>query len=371
MKQYSNKVIIDSLHLPMLTCFEDIVREVRLSGKLVYWVTKKDAEGKYKTFYIDKKDGTKREINAPSLSVKIFQKWILENILYRISASQYSYGFERGRRKGSPLVHCAEMHKNSLYVLKMDLKNFYPSIKQERVFFEFRNKGYNDEVSSLLTNACVRDDKLPQGAVTSAYLANLICRKLDARIAGYCNKRNIVYTRYADDLTFSCDDRDLLKRIFGTIKKIVENEGFLLNENKTIFMTPKGHKKVLGVTINDNLIKAPKELKRIIRAVLHYEVSTGDYSMNDKVRGYIAYIDSIENNYKNKCISYLIKLSQSTLSLFPDIVEAYNNNKIFKELPDMEEKDPIDFVDLEDVNDFSDMIYWEHEEYLISHGINK
>lgn len=226
MKEYSNKVIIDSLNLPMLTCFDDIVQEVRLSGKLVYWLTKEEADRKYKTFFIDKKDGSKREINAPSMAVKLFQRWILENILYHIKSSKYSYGFEKGKRKGSPLVHCAEKHKNNLYVLKMDLKNFYPSIKREKVFYQFTNIGYNKEVSNLLTNACVYHGRLPQGAVTSAYMANLICRKMDNRIAGYCNKRNIMYTRYADDMTFSSDDRDLLRNSYGTISKIIKREGF-------------------------------------------------------------------------------------------------------------------------------------------------
>ena len=180
----------------------------------MYWLTKMDAEGKYKVFHVNKKDGTPRTIHAPAWSVKLFQRWILENILYKIKTSQYSYGFEKGIRRGSPLVQCAEKHKNNLYVLKMDLKNFYPSIQRERVFYAFTDIGYNDEVANLLTNACVHDDALPQGAVTSAYLANIICRKLDVRIAGYCNKRNIDYTRYADDLTYSCDDRDLLKKFF-------------------------------------------------------------------------------------------------------------------------------------------------------------
>ena len=52
MKRYSNKTIIASLNLPMLTCFDDIVKEVRLDAKLIYWLTKKDAYRKYKTFYI-------------------------------------------------------------------------------------------------------------------------------------------------------------------------------------------------------------------------------------------------------------------------------------------------------------------------------
>lgn len=369
MKKYSNKTVIESLGLPMLTCFDDLVKELSLSGNLVYLLTKQDSEGRYKTFFIEKKDGNKRKINAPSLALKIVQRWVLENILYKIKTSQYSYGFTKGKRKGSPLVYCAEKHKNNLYVLKLDLKNFYPSINREKVFYAFSNIGYNADVSNLLTNICVVDDELPQGAVTSPYLANLISRKLDLRIAGYCNKRNIVYTRYADDLTFSSDDRELLRKIYGMVEKIVEDEGFCLNQKKTVFMTPKNHKEVLGVTINDSLLKAPKEIKRNIRAMLHYEVVTGDYTMNDKIRGYVAYVDSIEKNYKNKCISYLQKLSKSTLCLFPDVVEAYNSNKIYKELPDMKEKRATDFVDLEDADDFFDMVYYEHKEYLISQGL--
>lgn len=134
-------------------------------------------------------------------------------------------------------------------------------------------------------------------------------------------------------------------------------------------MTPKSHKVVLGVTINDSLLKAPKEIKKSIRAMIHYEVATGDYTMNDKIRGYVAYVDSIEKNYKNKCISYLQKLSESMLCLFPDVVKAYNSNKIYKELPDMKEKRATDFVELKEADDFCNMIYHEHEEYLISSGL--
>lgn len=369
MKKYSNKTVIESLGLPMLTCFDDLVKELGLSHNLVYWLTKQDAEGRYKTFFIKKKDGDKRKINAPSLSLKIVQRWVLENILYKIKTSQYSYGFTKGERKGSPLVYCAEKHKNNLYILKLDLKNFYPSIKREKVYYFFLNIGYNTDISNLLTNICVVGDELPQGAVTSPYLANLICRKFDLRIAGYCNKRNIAYTRYADDLAFSCDDRELLRKIYGMVKKIVEDEGLCLNQKKTVFMTPKNHKELLGVTINDSLLKAPKEIKKSIRAMLHYEVATGDYTMNDKIRGYIAYVDSIEKNYKNKCIGYLQKLSESTLCLFPDVVKAYNSNKIYKELPDMKEKQVTDFVELKATDDFSNMIYHEHEDYLISKGL--
>lgn len=364
MKKYSNKTVIESLRLPMLTCFDDLVRELSLSGKLVYWLTKQDAEGRY-TIFFDKKDGDKRKICAPSMSLKIVQRWVLKNILYKIKVSQYSYGFAKESLKGSPLVSCAEKHNKNLYLLKLDLKEFYPSIKRKHVYYTFINIGYNSDISNLLTNLCVVDNELPQGAVTSPYLANLVCRNLDLRIAGYCNKRNIVYTRYADDLTFSCDDEALLRKIYSMIKKIIEDEGFCLNQKKTVFMTPKTHKVILVVTVNDNLLKVPREMKRYIRAMLHYEVVTGNYVMNDKIRGYISYVDFIEKNYKQKCIKYLKKLSASTLYLYPDIVKAYNSNKIFAELPDMIEKQEADYIDSKSDDDFLNMNVMNENIFLL------
>ena len=367
MKKSSNKVVIDSLGLPMITNFEDLVMNLHLNGKLVYWLTSED-EKRYKTYYIEKKDGSKREINAPVLSLKIVQKWVLMNILYKIKTSPYTEGFKKDG-SGSPLVRCAKKHRNYLFVMKMDIKDFYPSIHRSKVFNEFVNIGYNSIVSNLLTNICVLGDKLPQGAVTSAYLANLICRRLDFRIAGYCNKRDIVYTRYADDMFFSSDNMYVLKSIYGMIKKILKDEGFITNKNKTLFMTPKGHKRILGITINDNLIKAPRDMKQKVRALIHYQISTGDYSQNEQLKGYISYINSIEKDYKDKIKTYIRKLTESTLCMFDDVVDLYNENKIFVDLPDMKLKEATEFVDLRDADVFSNMIYSEHRQYLLSKNL--
>lgn len=286
-------MVLESLRLPLFEDIETLSEETRLTEKLIYFLTKKDVEGRYKTFYVAKRDGGQREINAPCMSLKVLQRWVLENILYKVRVSQYSLGFLKSEN-GSPLVQCAERHKNNLYILKMDLKDFFPSVRRERVYKQFLQLGYDKYASNLLANICTLNDKLPQGAVTSPYLANLVCYRMDIRIAGYCNKRDITYTRYADDLTFSCDNRDMLRNIYGMIKKIVEDEGFLVNEKKTRFLTPKGHKEIIGVTVNDGVIKAPKEMKRKIRAMIHLAIISGDYSNIDKIRGYISYIDSIE-----------------------------------------------------------------------------
>jgi len=367
MKKYSNRSLLTSLELPMITDVESLGQHLRLSEKLVYFLTKEDAVGKYKIFKIPKRDGTFRTISAPITSLKMAQRWLLENILYKNRMSEYSYGFSRGK-KGSPLVACAEKHKNNLFVMKIDIKNFYPCIKREQVFHQFENMGYNTYAANLLTNLCYHNEGLPQGAVTSAYLANLICYKMDVRISSYCNKRDITYTRYADDLVFSSDNRDSLRKIYGMIKKIIEDEGFEVNNEKTHFMTPKNHKEILGITINDSYIKAPREMKKNVRSMIHSSIITGDYTQNSVIRGYISYIDSIEKGYISKVKKYINKYYADPITLFKDAVDAYNENKIFTDMPDMELLTIGHFVkDRRDADDVYDMYCSEREDYIVEH----
>lgn len=369
MKKYSNKAVIDSLGIPMMTSFDDFLENLRLSAKLLHWLSS-DAKERYQVFYMPKEDGTYRDVCAPVHSLKIVQRWILNNILYKIKASPYSYGFFKDG-KGSPLVQCAEKHKNNLYILKVDIKGFYPSITREKVYHQFVNIGYNSSVANLLTNLCVYNGSLPQGAVTSPYLANIICRNLDFRLAGYCNRRDITYTRYADDMTFSCDNRFVLKGIYRTIQRILRDEGFLLNEKKTAFLSPKCKKSILGITVNDGLVKAPKSMKRDIRAMIHSSIAMKDYSCNNIIRGYIAYINSIEPSYIDKIKKYIASLTENHFCLFADIVEEYNKHKLFSDLPDMIKKSVCDIFDVDPSKEkeVQSLVFAEYEHFLSSRGI--
>ena len=105
--------------------------------------------------------------------------------------------------KNNGLKSNAEYHKKNIFLLEMDIKNFFGTIKEGQVFKLFCNIGYNTKVSTILTSLCTFDGELPQGAVTSPYLANLILYHLDIRLNGLCSRKDIVYTRYADDLSFS------------------------------------------------------------------------------------------------------------------------------------------------------------------------
>lgn len=375
------RLLMKSLNIPIIESFDDLADELRLSKKLVYWLTINDAVGKYSSFYIKKKSGKLREINEPVFSLKIVQRWILRSILEKVKCSEYSYGFSKSKhgkdlddnnddgkaKSQSPQLAVALNHRNNLYLLKLDIKDFYPSITGEMVYYQFREIGYNEQVSNLLKNICTWKDSLPQGAPTSAYLANLICRRMDARIAGYCNKHNIAYTRYADDLMFSSDDRGALHHTYAVVKHIVEDEGFLLNTDKTCFVGNKSRKEVLGITINDKNCHTPKEMKRNVRAMIHHAVATGDYSDLMRIRGYISYISSVEGGYEKKIRGYIESLAASDLCLRENLVTAFNNNKILPSLPDMvlKTQDDLRVSDLQ-----LDQIDKMRDEYMKTHMQN-
>ncbi len=360
-------MILESLELPVFWDFDSMAQSMGITKKLLYFLSNDEEEKRYKTYYLEKHNGKKREINAPCLSLKLIQRWILENILYNVRVSGYSYGFAKGGNQ-SPIAEVANKHKNNLYVLKLDLESFYPSIKRKLVYKQFLAIGYNDKVANLLTNICTFHGKLPQGAVTSPYLANLICYRLDMRIAGYCNKHDIAYTRYADDLVFSSDNRSILKKSYGILKEIIEDEEFALNLEKTRFLTPKIQKNILGININDGLKKVPKELKKKVRSMIHYQIISGDYSQNDVIRGYIAYIDSVENGYKNKTVKYVEGFYNDYITLIPELVESYNRNKLYKNMGDMEIKRKWEFPETKD-DMFLIALEEERRQYLIKKGI--
>lgn len=230
----------------------------------------------------------------------------------------------------------AERHKKNIFLLEMDITNFFGTITEQQVYTLFCNIGYNTKVAGILANLCTYDNYLPQGAVTSPYIANLVCYHMDARINGYCSRKDIVYTRYADDLTFSSDNRMLLNKIEKFIKYIVTDEGFTINDKKTRYLSNDVKKTVTGITINDDSIHVDKKFKRDLRAQIYCSIKLKDYQNNSQILGKIAYVNSIEKGFRDKIIRYITNLITRTEFVGNiDVVNAFNDNKLFAELPDM------------------------------------
>jgi len=347
-KYYTNTFILHALKLPIIQDLESFSNSIGVSKRLISLLSN-FSHAYYTTFTIPKKNGLSREINTPTYSLKLIQRWILEEILEKVDVSEEAIGFKKGQ--GNSIKKNAEIHRYSVYLLQLDIKDFFTSIKKEKVFYLFKDLGYNTVVSNILASLCTYKGFLPQGGICSPYISNLVCYKLDKRIKGLCAKRDILYTRYADDLTFSSDNKETLKKIRKVIEDIIKDEGFEINPIKTRFLSPSSHKKVTGITINDKKIKASKLLKKKVRSMIHHSFISADYSSNDRIRGYIAFINSIEEGYKDKILKYINKLATNkNYKYFEDIVVAYNNNKIFKELEDMEFED-LNYVDFEDPED--------------------
>ncbi len=296
----TNTFLLSTNGLPIMKNINDISRAIGISPKRIYEYSRFTSTF-YKEFEIKKKNGTKRKINAPNAGLKLIQKWILENILYRIQLDTPVYGFSKGMR--FPTKENAIVHQQSLFLFQTDIEDFFSNIKAEKVYYLFTKIGYNQEVSLTLTSLCTLNNTLPQGGVTSPYLSNLTCFRMDRRIAGLCQKRDIFYSRYADDITLSADNMGDLKRVKYHLEKIIKSEGFNLNVKKTRYSS---HKKIItGLAIHEQKVLVPRIQKRNLRAKIYNSINNCDYSETSEIIGYISYINSIESSYGEKISEYI------------------------------------------------------------------
>ena len=174
---------------------------------------------------------------------------------------------------GKNLRENARFHRRQNVVVALDLHDFFGSIKSMRVFMLFRDLGYNKPVSMMLTKLCTLKNSLPQGAPTSPMLSNLVFYELDKKIFRYCQARNIRYTRYADDMTFSGDSFSV-SHLIAYVKMLVETKRFKLNDEKTNVMRKGCCQKVTGVVVNDKL-QVSKSYRDKVRQEVYYCIKFG------------------------------------------------------------------------------------------------
>jgi RNA-directed DNA polymerase len=332
MNNWTNSFILNALNLPLIKDIESLANHIGISNRLLYQLSSNSTMF-YTTFTISKKDGANRIIHSPKYPMKLVQRWILEEILQKIPVSNYSTAFQRGK---NGIKENANFHRYSIYLLQLDLKDFFPSISSPKVFNVFRQLGYNNFISNILTKLCTYNNYLPQGGVCSPYISNLVCYRLDNRFIGLCSTRDVLYTRYADDLTFSADNKETLKKIRNVIEEVIVEEGFEVNKKKTRFLSPYSHKIVTGITINDRNLKVKKKIKRNLRALIHFTISTGDYSRVHEINGYVSYINSIEPGYKDKMVIYINKLVEKNNNHFKELVDSFNGSSMLQGTNSME-----------------------------------
>jgi len=249
-----------------------------------------------------KKHGIKkiRWINAPCDLLKTLQKTILTKILYRFSPHPAAHGYVSGKN----ILTGASIHCKKKYTIVLDIKNFFPSITAEliteRLVFSSKvasakgdttaddylawdtvvtnaltqsaafEVGFPENLRSadILVGLCTLDGCLPQGAPTSGALANIVMYPFDTLIDIVARDKQLVYTRYADDLAFSGDDLVELKKFaFGYVSSKLHTMGLEVNASK-IHVFTGNHRIITGLNVHAEGCRPTRQYRRKVRAGL-------------------------------------------------------------------------------------------------------
>lgn len=250
-----------------------------------------------------KRFGQVRLIEAPKPRLKHLQRRILTEILEQIPPHDAAHGFRAGRS----IKTFAAPHVGRHVVLKIDLRDFFPSVTIARVQAMFRSVGYPEEVANLLAGLCTNtaphsvwprepvgagpalrqarwryaQPHLPQGSPASPALANLTAYRLDCRLTGLARAAGATYTRYADDLAFS-GERDfarIVQRFQHHVGATVLEEGFAVHHRKTRIMRQGVPQRIAGVIVNTRLNVHRAEFDRL-KATLTNCIRHGATSQN-------------------------------------------------------------------------------------------
>lgn len=220
----------------------------------------------YKQYDLPKRRGGFRTIMEPLPSLKMAQEWILKEILYKSlpnGISKTAKAFLPGRS----LLDNVKFHKNKPVVVNFDLEDFFGHISFRKVRNIFLEMGYAIPVSIFLANLCTVNDTLPQGAPTSPMLSNMVFKKLDDEIFRYCLEKKIMYSRYADDLTFSGNINIKGLKIF--LKRRLKKEGYLINDKKTQIRNSNQRQTVTNIIVNEK-IQTSRDFRRSLRQQTYY-----------------------------------------------------------------------------------------------------
>lgn len=228
--------------------------------QLNYFINPKRNSLHYKTFFIPKKSGGQREISAPTHILKSLQTYMNRILQAFYDAPEYVTGFVPSKS----IVDNAERHIGMRYIFNSDLKDFFPSIPQARVWgaLQARPFSFSKEIASAIAGLCCIEAHneegklvhvLPQGSPCSPTLTNIVCHNLDWKLNGLAKRFHLKYSRYADDITFSSDhfvyqeDSEFLREF----RRIVEEQHFKLNEKKTRIQKRGERQEVTGLAVSD------------------------------------------------------------------------------------------------------------------------
>ena len=217
----------------------------------------------YHTVEIPKADGGVRRLTVPDEALKRVQRAILNNLLVHMPVSPCAMAY----RYGGGAIRNAARHVGRPQVLRLDIRHFFDSVRYSAVKDAvFPPQTFSEPLRVLLTILCYYRDSLPQGAPTSPAIVNILLRDFDRRLNAWCRRRDVVYTRYCDDLTFSGGD---LSGVRAVAEAELRSLGFFLNDQKTRLRSAGQRQTVTGLVVNER-VSVPREERRALRQAAYY-----------------------------------------------------------------------------------------------------
>jgi RNA-directed DNA polymerase len=277
-----------------------------------YILYKLPTAAKYTTFAIPKKGGGSRQIDAPAEKLKGLQRR-LADVLYDClreieqplkAGNKASHAF----RRGQSIISNARPHTARRYVLNLDLQDFFPTFNFGRVRgFFLNNKQFKlaEPVATLVAQIACKDGKLPQGSPCSPVISELLAHFLDMRLIKHASKHKCTYTRYADDITFSTNQKQFPPALAAAVgegwtlatelKSRIADAGFVINGAKTRMQLRANRQTVTGLTVNRK-VNAPQRYYKLARAMTHAFLATGKYKRDGMDYSSVPRLEGILNH---------------------------------------------------------------------------
>ncbi len=321
-----------------LSTREDIAKMLEISEKsLRYFLYVVKPNNMYTTFKIIKKNGGTREINSPSKELKTIQRKLayILNLVYKGKPSVYGF-MQRRNIKGN-----ASKHIRKKLILNIDLKDFFNQIHFGRVRGMLMSKPYSigREAATVIAQIACFNGALPQGAPSSPILTNMVCGPLDTQLTNLAKRHELVYTRYADDITFSTFNQTFPISIIhgevnsltigGELDSILKKNSFNVNTNKVFLNNNKVRQEVTGLIVN-RFPNIKREYLKSIRAILYNCFKEGIYetAKNYVERGLCKNKDIIENidkvEYVDKTILWFKAVLKGKINYIKEIRGSEN-----------------------------------------------
>lgn len=279
---------------------QQIARTTQLKEDELLRIAEK-ASARYKIYQVPKRGRGMRKIAHPSRQLKALQRWVAKVVIDKFPVHHAATAYQ----KGSGIRENAERHRTTKFTNRYDFANFFPSFKQAQIedFIRIETKKLGMQLTSddlrFVGNIVCRYGRLTIGAPSSPAITNAMMFDFDQKLFAFCQSKELIYTRYADDLFISANEPEKLRNLetkIAAAKREVQHLTLRLNRNKTAYLSKKYARRITGVVITpDHKLSIGRERKREIKSLVHRWM-TGKLDIGEVhyMRGLLAFARDIE-----------------------------------------------------------------------------